>query len=279
MQTDSPLFSFGVVTDIQYADIDDCEDQRFRQSPHRLEKCVSGWNNSPIAFAVQLGDIVQGNEERTYDEFEQIASILDTVKAPLYHVIGNHCLDIKLPDLLSRFGMQMPYYDFTYERFRFIVLYGMEISVHSEPKDGSAHQFATRFLAENPGFKAWTGAVSNEQLDWLDERLKLAAESNERVIILNHFPVTNSTTSEKHGILWNHEEVTGLITSSGVVVAHINGHYHNGAYALQNGTHYVTLESLVETPGGDNSYGIVEVYDDKLVINGAGVMTSRVLQF
>lgn len=279
MQTDSPLFSFGVVTDIQYADIDDREDQRFRQSPMRLEECVSLWNNSPIAFAVQFGDIIQGNAGQTYDEFEQIASILDRVKAPLYHIIGNHCLDIKLADLLKRFGMEKPYYDFTYENFRFIVLHGMDISVHSEPKDGEDHRFATRFLAENPAFKAWTGAVGQAQLGWLEGRLKLARENEERVIILNHFPVISSTTSEKHGILWNHEAVTNLIASSGVVAAHFNGHYHNGAYALENGTHYVTLESLVETPGGDNSFGIVEVYHDKLVINGSGVMTSRVLRF
>jgi manganese-dependent ADP-ribose/CDP-alcohol diphosphatase len=279
MQTDSPLFSFGVVTDIQYADIDDREDQRFRASPERLIKCVSLWNESPVTFAVQLGDIVQGNNGHTYDEFERIASILDRVEKPLYHVIGNHCLDIRLDDLLARFKMKAPYYDFAQGGFRFIVLYGMQVSIHSKPEGGEIHRAALQFLADNPAAKLWAGAAGTEQLTWLKERLIHAATCGERVIILNHFPVLESTTSEKHGILWNHREVVDLIESSGVVVAHLNGHYHNGAYTFQNGTHYVSLESLVETPGSDNSYGIIDVYNDRLVINGEGAMTSRVLRF
>ena len=36
---------------------------------------------------------------------------------------------------------------------------------------------------------------------------------------------------------------------------------------------------MVEAPAGSNGYGVVEVYDDMLLIIGVGTFSSRVMRF
>ena len=274
-----PLFSFGVVTDIQYANIDNRSNYRFRDVPQKLHACVEDWNNCSLAFAIQLGDLIQGNRQHTRNEFEHIASILDRVESPLKHVIGNHCLELPLKLLRSRLQFQQTYYSFSKASYRFIVLHSMDVSIYSQPYDLQAYQQALLYLEQNPIVKKWSGGLGNVQTRWLTGELELAKHHKEKVIVFNHLPIHEDTTDIDHGILWNHKEIKSLFQQSGVVVAHFNGHYHKGGYAYDNGIHYVTLEALVEAPEGKNAYGIVDIYSDCVVIKGYGSLTSRTLRF
>ena len=106
------LFSFGLITDIQYADICDRQNssnakwRRYRNSLCCLQEAVAHWKAaekcSP-AFIVQLGDIIDGfnaslvdanNDERNFSK-----EALDTVlkefsklphEMPVFHNLGNH---------------------------------------------------------------------------------------------------------------------------------------------------------------------------------------------
>ena len=57
-----------------------------------------------------------------------------------------------------------------------------------------------------------------------------------------------------------------LFQDSGKVLAVFQGHYHAGGYSCVEGIHYYTLKSMIEGSGeSNNSYAIVEVYDDKSI--------------
>ncbi|MCS7014100.1 MAG: metallophosphoesterase [Chloroherpetonaceae bacterium] len=276
MSESSPLFSFGIITDIQYANLETQGRLRFREVPEKLRAAVEYWNRQSLAFVVQLGDIVHGNGAETYGEFQLIASILERTDAPCFHLIGNHCLSVRLEDLLRRFQMNEPYYAFSHKGFRFIALYGMDISIES---DGEAREKAREFLAQNPTMREWCGALSETQLTWLESEIRWAEMRGERIVFLCHFPVHWQTTDEGHGILWNYAEVQSLIFSSPNSAVWFNGHYHKGAETVERGVHFISLEALVEAPEGSNAFGIVEVYPDRLVLHGEGAMKSRMLCF
>lgn len=63
-----PLFTFGVIADVQYADVDDGRNydgsriRRYRQALRILNAAVDDWNaNVPnMMFLAQLGDVIDG---------------------------------------------------------------------------------------------------------------------------------------------------------------------------------------------------------------------------
>jgi hypothetical protein len=60
-----PLFTFGVITDVQYADIEDGASFRgvprfYRHSLQGLRRAVAAWRAQGVAFAMHLGDIIDG---------------------------------------------------------------------------------------------------------------------------------------------------------------------------------------------------------------------------
>ena len=105
------LFSFGLITDIQYADLDDRQNyhktkwRRYRNALSCLQKAVAHWKTEehlPM-FIIQLGDIIDGFNSAIVDaddnkrnfsrealeavmkEFSQLPS-----KMPVLHNVGNH---------------------------------------------------------------------------------------------------------------------------------------------------------------------------------------------
>lgn len=60
----------------------------------------------------------------------------------------------------------------------------------------------------------------------------------------------------------------------------LTGHFHAGAAAEQAGTHYLTLDGLVEAPPGASSWAVIEVDESAgvITVRGGGYATSRVLK-
>ena len=83
-----PLFSVGVIADVQYADMADSHvegrTQRFREVPAKLEAAVADLCEraaaGKLAAVVTMGDIINGNREDaalTPSDLETVAAILD----------------------------------------------------------------------------------------------------------------------------------------------------------------------------------------------------------
>ncbi|MBM3891842.1 MAG: hypothetical protein FJ388_22230 [Verrucomicrobia bacterium] len=275
-QDGEPLFRFGVVADVQYADKPTRGKRAYSETADKLRACVTDFNRQDLAFAVNLGDIIDGNGAKSARELALIAGIFRQLNSPVRHVIGNHCLTVPRPALLKELGLKSPYYEFTHKDWRFLVLDGMDVSLKSPYGSKEAKQ-ARAYLAKNPKLSKYAGAIGEKQFAWLRERLADAARLKQRVIVFCHHP-TLAAASTPSALLWNAAEVVGLLAQSGCVVAWINGHDHKGGYALVNGIHHLTVPGMIESPTGGNGYAVAETFADRIVIVGKGTVPNRALQ-
>ena len=263
------VFSFGVVADVQYADQPDSGKRHYKSSLGRLEKCVSDLNRRDLSFVVQLGDFI----DKGKDSFDAVLPLWRGLRAPRKNVIGNHDLPFLRERTLDVLGLKNGYYDFEVKGWRFVVIDGMDVSLHGYPRGHAKRKEATKMLAalRDKGVKnaqTWNGGVGKDQLAWLRSTLADATKKGQQVVLNCHFPILLEASSEHH-LLWNHAEVLELIEGFPCVTAWFNGHDHGGGYAAHNGIHHVTFAGMVEAPK-KNAYSVVEVRADKLVVQGIG---------
>ena len=264
----SPLFRFGAVADCQYCSKTSLL-RKYNLSPKKLTECVEQYNKLDLAFVVHLGDFI----DRDFESFNVVSPIFAKLKAPRYHVLGNHdfsVADDKKELVPKRMGLKSRYYEFTHKGWRFIVLDGNDVSLYAYPKDDPRTKAATAFHRRlKVGTPTWNGGVGGKQLAWLKGRLAVAEKAKEKVILFCHFPVHPENIHN----LWNAEALTKLLAEYPCVAAYLNGHNHAGNYGEKSGIHYLTIKGMVDTL--KNSYGVVEVYEDRLVLKGFGRQEDR----
>lgn len=258
------LFSFGVIADCQYCDIVGEGVRKYSLSENKLQECVNHLNTLNLEYVVHLGDFI----DRDFKSFNVVSPIYDELKAPNYHVLGNHdfsVIDEKKKEVPKTLGMKSRYYDFNVKGWRFIVLDGNDISFHAYPSNSEKFKEVEEYYkVNNISSPKWNGAIGIEQISWLRKILDTASRENEKVILFCHFPVF---PPNKHN-LWNSEEIIKLIESYSCVKAYINGHNHQGEYGIKDGIHYLTLKGMVDTY--ETSYATVNIYGDSLKIIGYG---------
>lgn len=241
-------FSFGVIADVQAGDKDANKERHYRESFARLEECVSELNRHGLAFTIELGDLIDGNGEKTVLDLDRVMEDYGKLTMPTYHVLGNHGVDAVRKMVRRTLESHVCYYDFVVaagEGWRFIVLDGMD---------------------------AGYGVLGSTQLEWFKAKLDRARDAQEKVIVFCHFALLESAAPRHR--MKEPEPVLGLINESGCVVAYFAGHDHRGGYAYEDGIHHVTIQGMVEAPV-DNAYAIIEVYPDKLMEIGFGKEPSR----
>lgn len=122
-----PLVSFGVLTDIQYADVEDGKsydgkrNRYYRNSLNLVKEAVSNWksyeisNQTKLKFIIQLGDFVDAKAKAINDSIPSMHRIIrelnnlfegepnDTINRPkLLHIWGNHEMyNFKRVDLVN----------------------------------------------------------------------------------------------------------------------------------------------------------------------------------
>ncbi|XP_051523228.1 manganese-dependent ADP-ribose/CDP-alcohol diphosphatase isoform X1 [Myxocyprinus asiaticus] len=96
-----PVFTFGIIADIQYADIDDglnflrTRRRYYRNSLQLLRNAIQSWNEEHVkpGFILQLGDIIDGynkNYEASDRALETVVSEFNNSSIEVHHVWGNH---------------------------------------------------------------------------------------------------------------------------------------------------------------------------------------------
>lgn len=268
---ESPTLKFGVVADCQYCDAPTSGARYYSESPRKLRACVEELNKHPLTFNVHLGDFI----DKDWESFDVVLPIWKELKAPGYHVLGNHdysVADDKKALVHEKLGLPARYYSFAYQGWRFIALDGNDVSFHGYPKDSSEHKAAETYYTENKiKSPRWNGAVGKEQLRWVRSILDFASANDEAVVLMAHFPVYPANTHN----LWNAEEVLALIDEYPCVKAYINGHNHAGNYGERNGVHYITFKGMVDTM--ESSFATVSATAEELQITGFGREDNRTL--
>jgi manganese-dependent ADP-ribose/CDP-alcohol diphosphatase len=274
---DVPLFSFGVIADVQYCDCDNNGSRYYSSSLRKLQEAVQIFNKEQVKFVVSLGDFI----DRDAQSFDTLNKITKQLRMPVHHTLGNHDFSGNQKEIdkaPSYLGLKEKYYSFKYGGWRFIVLNGNDISVLGNKEHSKNHVLAKRRMEElkgkgAPNAQPWNGELGKHQLVWLKKQLKSSLKANERVILLCHHPISPESGTLN---LWNDREVKSLLESFPNVKAYFNGHAHEGGYDFDNGKHYVTFKGMVEKD--ENAFAIIDVYKDYLKINGYGVEITRLLK-
>ena len=100
--TAAALFSFGVVADVQYADLDNGSNflktvtRYYRHSLDALRTAVRCWGDANVLFVAQLGDLLDGQNGnvpgRTASAEVTVMGVLAALppSIPVYSCVGNH---------------------------------------------------------------------------------------------------------------------------------------------------------------------------------------------
>jgi manganese-dependent ADP-ribose/CDP-alcohol diphosphatase len=276
-QEQKPLFSFGLIADIQYCDCDPVGTRYYRSSLQKLKEAMRSFRIDSPAFVVNLGDMI----EKDFTSYTPLYKILDTTGFKIYHITGNHDYSVE-----SRLKKRIPplkankegYFSFVYNKFRFIFLNGNEISTYASTNKTDIQKAGNYILKlKNGGEKNgldWNGGISSKQILWLVNQLNEAARNGEKVFIICHFPLY---PENEHNLL-NYKDVLTVLEGYNNIIAWFSGHNHAGNYGNFNMIHFVTMRGMVETEQV-NSFALVEVYKNKIWIKGSGREKSQILAY
>lgn len=276
-ESSAPEIRFAVIADPQYADKDVNGTRFYRSSLEKLEAAIGELNKEKLDFVVTLGDII----DEDIQSFDAILPIYNKLKAPHHIVLGNHDWEVADEDkdkVLKTLDVKRSYYSEASSGWRMIYLDGTEESLFRFV-EGSAEWNRSKLIHEGlvkrdlPNAKPWNGGISDVQLAWLEGELEKAKKANERVIISCHYPLLPSGDSHN---LWNATEVVTLLDKYDNIAVYMNGHNHQGNYAVSHGTHYVNFKGMVETEN-ESAYAILSCHNDRVEIQGYGLELDRLL--
>lgn len=308
-------FRFGLVTDSQYADINDGTSfmgvkRYYRNSLVMLKRAFECWNEGPcaISFIAQLGDLIDGqaNDGKggTAKAVAELEKVMAT-KIPVYNLIGNHELyNFRLPSKVPLFKPELYYSWMPHPGWRCICLNPFDISTICA--DAKAQQAAWDVIrANNPNchptknemkagnwygglsgivrrFVPFNGGVGGAQLAWLAKELQAAVAAKQRIIIFSHVPL-DPHACQTECLLFNFPQVIALLDrhAKGHVALVLCGHDHDGGYHYDDarGIYHITVEAPLETDpkAFKCCHALVEVTEKSIIVRGAGSVPSRML--
>lgn len=182
-------------------------------------------------------------------------------------------------------------------KLRFLVLDTYDISILdrcplNSPKRHLAHQILSTnnpnyphnenspegLDEQNKRFVAFNGGIDKPQLEWLEQSLQTAKDNDEKIIVFSHQPI-HPGSSGPICLVWNYSEVLSILRKyNDIVLASFSGHAHKGGYVRdeESGIHFRTLEAVLESPDPIRTYGMVDVWGDRLEVRGWGDCMSDV---
>ncbi|KAJ4938873.1 hypothetical protein JOQ06_028339 [Pogonophryne albipinna] len=271
----TPLFTFGVIADIQYADLEDgfnysrTRKRFYRSSLQLLKNAQRSWAESAVRpeFILQLGDIIDGFNKGHGASERALDTVLRefSVPAEVHHVWGNHeFYNFSRSALLrSRLNSSALHRDrdlsgdvYAYSfspapGFTFVVLDAYDVSLLGrEPSSEQYGQAMDLIKLYNNNddlncppvleglqqrFTMFNGGFGQEQLDWLHALLTASDDKRDRVTIVSHIPVHPGST-DPICLAWNYEELLAVIRAHSSVVCYMAGHSHDGGYCQDKDT-------------------------------------------
>lgn len=271
-----PTLTFGLITDVQYADAEPEGERHYRASIPKLKTAVEWLAKKNLPFTLHLGDVI----DRDFSAFGTVLPLLEGLGHPVWHLLGNH--DYTVTDgekcrIADTLGMPHDYYSFRSSGVRFVMLDTNDLSVYKypagSPSDRASESVLEKLVAgKSNAAQPWNGGVSDDQLEWLERELAAADAVKARVILCGHHPLLPADGHQ----FWNSEAVLAVIDSHPCVAAFFNGHNHAGAEVVRKGVPYITFKSILHEPEV-NAFSAIRLFADRLEIEGNGREASRVI--
>ena len=304
MKEEQPHVMFGIVTDIQYANCDDCmsydglRKRYYRNSVTLLQNAVANWEQLPLKFILQLGDLVDGKAHLINDSHDSMNKVLNIFNKNVLHVWGNHEMyNFKRSELINtplntarvlnyeRRSANANYYLYEVsEGLNLICLDLYELAVIGYDESDLVYAEALQLIkAHNPNtnlndgtdctdedskYVAYNGAPTQTQLDWLREMLEMSKTQSKKVIIAGHIPLRPESSSYKT-LPFNADQILEVIYAyKEVCVAYFGGHYHEGgSFKDEYNILHITFPAILEAPPDMNAYSTVKVFEKKILID------------
>ncbi len=277
-QSGKPVVKFGLISDIQYCNCETRGSRFYRNSLAKLDSAVTGLNNEQVQFTINLGDVTDRNAA---DNLDTVLNILKKLNNHVYNVSGNHDYSgVKDNDwLYGKLNMPGPYYSFRKNSWRFILLNTNDVASYAnvtgtskEPELADMMEDIKKTQRKNGA--DYNGGVGKDQLNWLEKQLIDAKANNDNVVIFSHHPFG----CEEGLTALNDREVAALVAQYACVKAFIAGHHHAGAFCYVHKIPCIVTEGMVET-ASSNAWGIVEIYEDRIILTGRGRTQSHEIRF
>lgn len=296
---DKPLCKVGLVSDIQYGDIDSRNIvagriRNYRNSIAQLKQAVLYWNEENVDFVLHCGDVIDGansNNGTAEEAIDAVADVLTGIRAPVHHILGNHCVYcFNRKQLRTVLKMQTPCSEVGYysispcPSWKFLMLDSSDVALFGRPADHPNTQLARLILdTENHNENKFSrdgmvgvskrfvgngGAISCAQKAWIQSELLQAREKNENVVVSCHIPLMDEVCSNT-SLLWNYEEIRELLQEFSNVKLALYGHTHLMSYMRDaTGIHHLVLPGLVEAVPGTMGYGSLEIHNERMEVIG-----------
>lgn len=168
------MFSFGIIADVQFADIDDgmnylrTSRRFYRNSVALLRDAVRHWEETRVSCVIQLGDAIDGhNKSRDASEraLDTVMAEFEKSSVDVHHVWGNHefynfSRETLMASSLNSAGKAGAGSDliaddiYAYEfspapGFRFVLLDAYDVSVIGRDARSEKHQQAMKLLQKH----------------------------------------------------------------------------------------------------------------------------------
>lgn len=302
MEELKPIVTFGLITDVQYADHDDAITagtvRYYRNSLQLIKKALDHWNKYEIEsgdklkFIISLGDLIDQRSKKDPQTamntvLTELSNKLTRENEPfILHATGNHEVysmtrsELAESPLNTRraLGQQVKDVEANYysieitNKLQLIVLDFYDFSVFDQAnpnrKQYEAEGFLQKFgmnIVDKMKHLIFSGGIRNKQMLWLKEQLEICVKSNKKAIICGHVPIHRMASSLKH-VAANYFEILGVIRAyEGVCVAYFAGHYHAGAvYKDKTNILHITFPAVLETEPGADSFSTIQIYEDHI---------------
>ena len=262
--TERPLFSIGAIADVQYADADDNGERRYRTAPGKLAAAIDDFNRQRLDFVVHLGDFI----DRDWASYDVLLPVAARSKHRWHFALGNHEFsvdDAHKPQVPAKLGMKARYYSFVRHGWMFIITDGNDLSSYAWPAGSpELRRSMDAHAALYPDKPLWNGGIGDAQMAWIDAKLAEADRRGLKAMLFSHFPLW----PENPHNLWNAPAVIALLERHPSAKVWLDGHNHDGNYAVRSGIHYVNLKAMLDTP--ETSYARLDFYPDRVVVDGTG---------
>ena len=209
---EKPAFTFGVCADIQYVDAPDdynfqkTKRRRYRQSLEIFKAAVNEWKSIEPAFAILLGDILDGKTKQLKNQDRCLQDLMDVCESwnlnKFQHVCGNHEYysfsrkDIHRKILRGREDCleEKLYYAFSHETWRFLCLDGYDSSLIGASSPTTLRMAQALLKEKNPNdltkgggwfdnlplenyrYVPYNGGLGPAQVQWLEQQLQERAQ-------------------------------------------------------------------------------------------------------
>jgi manganese-dependent ADP-ribose/CDP-alcohol diphosphatase len=220
-----PIKSFGLITDIHYADYDDGWNysrtmvRRYRNSLKLVRHAIDHWRQhvNSMDFIIQLGDLIDGfceTNKTSNNDLEMIVKEFATIASmcPTYHIWGNHEFynftrqqlfngPLRSFDMMSISSGHYGTWNVC-SQLRIIAIDTYELSLLGIDKDDPIYTCAMNLLRQynhndnlndptgldvhNQRYLQFNGGLTQTQLDWLKKQLDDAVDRHEKVIVVGN---------------------------------------------------------------------------------------------